>query len=524
MRLSFLAMQIYVRYGRSNMSNSVQQIIIVGGGTAGWLSACVLAAKLPGHSITLVEAPDIPTIGVGEGTWPTMRETLATIGIAETEFLRECDAAFKQGSRFDGWVDGSPADSYLHPFTAPPPADMRALAAAWQAAGCAGPFAAAITPQHMVCAQNLSPRQRAMPDYAGGLNYGYHLDAGKFAALLMRHATRRLGVTRIAAHVTGVVPAANGDIAALELNGCPPLTGDLFIDCSGQAAILIGAHCGAGWVDRSDISFNDRALAVQVPVAPGTPIASQTVGTAHEAGWLWDIGLPTRRGIGCVYSSRFIDDDRAADILRGYVAANVPGADPESVSPRQLAFATGHRDRFWVGNCLAIGLSAGFIEPLEASAIVLIELSLKALADNFPQSRASMAIHAARFNELFRYRWDRIVEFLKLHYVLSARTEPYWQAQRAPQSIPPRLAECLALWREQSPSHWDFPRVDEMFPAASQQYVLYGMGFPVPLSGALPCAADMARLGDVAAKARALASALPANRDYFTALAAQGAQ
>ena len=512
-----------VRYGLRSMSNSVQQIVIVGGGTAGWLSACLLAAKLPGHSITLVEAPDIPTIGVGEGTWPTMRETLSAIGIPEAEFLRECDAAFKQGSRFDGWADGSPTDSYLHPFTAPLPAEMRELAAAWQAGGHTTPFAAAITPQHMVCAQNLSPRQRTMPDYAGALNYGYHLDAGKFAALLTRHATTRLSVTRIAAEVTGIVAAKNGDIAALELRGRPPLSGDLFLDCSGQAAILIGGHCGASWVDRSDVSFNDRALAVQVPTLPGSTVASQTVGTAHEAGWLWDIALPSRRGVGCVYSSRFIDDDRAAEILRTYVAANVPGADPASLTPRKLSFATGHRDRFWVGNCVAVGLSAGFIEPLEASAIVLIELSLKALAENVPQSRAGMAIHAARFNEMFRYRWDRIVEFLKLHYVLSTRSEPYWQAQRAPETIPPRLAECLALWREQSPSVWDFPRVDEMFPAASQQYVLHGMGFPVPLGHAQPSPSAAARLSDVAAKARALAAALPANRDYFTALAAHTA-
>ncbi|WP_298173367.1 tryptophan halogenase family protein [Novosphingobium sp.] len=503
------------------MSTPVEHIVIVGGGTAGWLSACVLGARLRGKRITLVEAPDIPTIGVGEGTWPTMRETLATIGIPEAEFLVACNAAFKQGSRFDGWRDGWADDSYLHPFTAPPAADMRDLAAAWQTCGQQGSFAAAITPQHAVCAANLAPRQRAMPDYAGALNYGYHLDAGKFAALLMRHATQRLGVTRIAAQVTGVSRAANGDIAALLLQGGATLEGDLFLDCSGQAAILIAGECGAEWVDRSDVSFNDRALAVQVPVEPGSPIAAQTIGTAHEAGWIWDIGLPTRRGIGCVYASRFISDDRAAEILRAYIAAKVPGSDPASLTPRKLAFRTGHRDRFWIGNCLAVGLSAGFIEPLEASAIVLIELSLKALADNFPQSRASMDIHASRFNELFRYRWDRVVEFLKLHYVPSQRTEPYWQAQRAPETIPPRLAECLALWREQAPSAWDFPRIDEMFPAASQQYVLHGMGVPVPLASTTPAAP--ARLAEIAAKARALAAALPTTRDYLDLLAAGSA-
>jgi flavin-dependent dehydrogenase len=499
------------------MIGSVQQVVIVGGGTAGWLSACLLAARRPELGITLIEAPDIPTIGVGEGTWPTMRETLATIGIPEAEFLGSCDAAFKQGSRFDGWVDGSAQDSYLHPFTPPPPGDMAALLGVWQSNEADLPFAAAMTAQHSACAQSLAPRQRTMPDYAGALNYGYHLDAGKFAALLMRHATTRLGVTHVAAQVTGVIGGDDGDIAALQLHDGRTLAGDFFIDCSGQAAILIGGHCAVPWIDRSDVSFNDSALAMQVPVDPGSPIASQTIGTAHEAGWIWDIALPTRRGIGCVFASRFMDDGRAEEILRTYVAAKVPGADLAALRPRKLSFSTGHRERFWHRNCLAVGLSAGFIEPLEASAIVTIELSIKALADNFPRRAATMGILAERFNELFRYRWDRIVEFLKLHYVLSRRTEPYWLAQRDPATIPARLAECLELWRDQPPSAWDLPRMDELFCAASQQYVLYGMGYAVP-QGAMPTPAAAERLAEVHQRSRALAAALPSNRTYLDAL------
>jgi hypothetical protein len=180
-----------------------------------------------------------------------------------------------------------------------------------------------------------------------------------------------------------------------------------------------------------------------------------------------------------------------------------------------LSFRTGHRASFWRGNCLAIGLSAGFIEPLEASAIVLIELSLRALADNFPATRQAMTIHAARFDEVFLYRWDRIVEFLKLHYVLSRRDEPYWRAQRDASSIPPRLAEQLAIWGDQPPSAWDFPRVDEMFSAASQQYVLYGMGFPAPPNRRAVSPSTRARLDEVATRGRALAASLPSNRVYL---------
>jgi tryptophan 7-halogenase len=509
------------------MTGSIHRVAIVGGGTAGWLAAAVLAARLPSLSVTLVEAPDIPTIGVGEGTWPTMRETLATIGIAEADFLAECDASFKQGSRFDGWVTGSADDSYLHPFTLPPAGDMRAILGVWQAARPATPFATAMTAQAAACAANLAPRQRAMPDYAGALNYGYHLDAGKFAALLMRHATRRLGVAHVSGAVSTVLPGPGGDIAALALRDGRTVEADLFIDCTGQASLLLGGHAGVEWIDRSDVSFNDRALALQLPVAPDSPIASQTIGTAHAAGWIWDIGLPTRRGIGCVYSSRFLSDDQAETTLRAYVSRQAPGHDPLP-EPRRLAFRPGHRARFWQGNCIGVGQAAGFIEPLEASAIVMAELSIRALCDAFPADRADMDLLASRFNTLFRYRWERIIEFLKLHYVLSRREEPYWQAQRDPATIPQRLAENLLIWQHRPPGPRDFPEFDEMFPAASQQYILYGMGFagsglghqPTAEAASLMAASLMA---DVQQRARVLLATLPENRACLAACAATGA-
>lgn len=505
-----------------DMTRDFEKVVIVGGGTAGWLSAAYLATRRPDLSITLVEAPDIPTIGVGEGSWPTLRETLRTIGIPEAEFLRECDASFKQGSRFDGWLTGADGDSYHHPFTHPVAGDMRDLLGARQQTDKS--FAEAASPQAAACARDLAPRQRSMPDYAGALNYGYHLDAGKFASLLARHATGRLGVMHIRDHVTGVRASEDGLIEALTLREGGLLEGDFFIDCSGMAALLVGDHFETAWIDRSDVSFNDRALAVQVPTDPDSPIASQTVGTAHSAGWLWDIALPTRRGIGCVYASRFCSDDEAEQVLKRYIADTIPGVDLSDLKPRKLAFRTGHREKFWQRNCLAVGLSAGFIEPLEASAIVLIELSLRALADNFPASREALPAHADRFNALFRYRWDRIVDFLKLHYVLSRRDEPYWQAQRDPASIPQSLADQLVLWRDQPPSQWDFPQIDEIFSAASQQYVLYGMGFPVP--PALPTADEngaMRRIAEVHEKARGLTAALPTNRAYLGALAKEHA-
>ncbi|WP_457311353.1 tryptophan halogenase family protein [Sphingomonas sp. UYAg733] len=514
------------------MDKAISRIVIVGGGTAGWLAACLIAASADPAAgtpleVTLIESPDIPTIGVGEGTWPTMRRTLERIGIPEAEFLLACDASFKQGSRFDGWRTGEADDRYFHPFVAPIDGEPRGVVNAWRKGEADRRFAETVSPQPRACALDLAPRQRAMPDYAGALNYAYHLDAGKLAALLARHATERFGVRHVRDHVVSVERARTGDIAAVNTRDAGSIDGDLFVDCTGHAALLIGEQFGVPFIDRSFELFNDRALAVQVPVAPNSPIASQTIATAHAAGWIWDIGLPTRRGVGCVYSSRHASDDDAAATLKAYLRSTVPNIDTDQLAFRRLTFRSGHRERFWERNCLAIGLSAGFLEPLEASAIVLIELSLDALLDGFPATREVMDIHADRFNVLFRYRWDRIVEFLKLHYVLSQRNEPYWRDHRGAASIPSRLADLLRLWRHQPPSRADFPAIDEIFPAASYQYVLYGMGFAPPGQGAVRTGSDdgvSAQLRQVEQRARTLAASLPTNRTYLDALRGAGHQ
>ena len=314
----------------------MKRVVIVGGGTAGWLAACVLAAKASRISaeplsITLIEAPNIPTIGVGEGTWPTMRATLSGIGLDEADVLTSCDATFKQGSRFDGWVTGDEEDFYYHPFTPPPEGEALDLVSAWRELTPGAPFGFAVSAQPAICQAQLAPRQQSMPPYAGALNYAYHLDAAKLAARLSKHAVERLGVTHLRDEVVAVDAQSGGDIDAVRTRGGERIEGDLFIDCSGHAALLIGKHFGVEWIDRGHILANDRALAVQVPVADDFPIELQTIGTAHEAGWLWDIGLPARRGIGCVYASRFLDDERAHQILRDYVARTAGEAAAEAL-------------------------------------------------------------------------------------------------------------------------------------------------------------------------------------------------
>lgn len=460
----------------------VNEYVIVGGGSAGWITAGLIAAAAAARpdrmvSITLIESPDVPTIGVGEGTWPTMRSTLSRLGIAESEFLSECTAAFKQGTRFVGWRNGRDDDRYYHPFTAPAGYPGTDLASYWWRERGPHSFADAVTAQAMVCERDLAPKLADTPDYAGLLNYGYHLDAGRFATLLTRHCTERLGVRHVQDHITGIEAAENGEIAAVTTRECGRIGGDLFVDCSGMRALLLGDHYRIPLVDRVDVLFNDRALAVQVPYAqPDAPVASQTISTAQPAGWIWDIGLRTRRGLGHVYSSAHCSEDEAHDRLQQYMDRTGVPAEARP-TPRSIRFSPGHRQSFWHRNCVAVGMASGFIEPLEASALVMVELSARMIADELPADRRIMEILGQRFNARFSERWERIIDFLKLHYVLSERREAYWQDNRCEASVPERLRELMALWRHRAPDLSDFRHVDEIFPAASYQYVLYGMNF-----------------------------------------------
>jgi len=514
----------------------IRHVVVAGGGSAGWIAAGLIAAGNAHRAagpvrVTLVESPRVGTIGVGEGTWPTMRTTLHALGISEPAFLETCSATFKQGTRFVDWIWGGRSDGvrdrYYHPFTAPAGYPGTDLASWWRREHPGLSFADAVSPQGMVCDRDLGPKQANTPEYAGVLNYAYHLDAGRFAALLAEHCTGVLGVRHVLDHITGIDSAENGDIAALQTATQGAIEGDLFVDCSGMRSMLLGDHYGVPFVDRSDVLFNDTALAVQVPYAdPDTPIASQTISTARSSGWIWDIGLVERRGVGYVYSSRHGSDEAATAILEDYLRATgtPPDAAPE---PRRISFAPGHRESFWHRNCVAVGMSAGFIEPLEASALVMVELSARMISEELPADRGIMDIVARRFNDRFRYRWARIIDFLKLHYVLSRREDSdYWRDNRSRASIPESLLELMALWRHRPPGRSDFPHVDEIFPAASYQYVLYGMAPAFAHALAPPGEAQRAKVRELhdnnVRRANQCLAGLPPNRALLEKIARQG--
>ena len=488
---------------------SFHNVLIVGGGTAGWLTACFLAKTLGargaagGVGITLVESPEIGIIGVGEGTFPSIRGTLAAIGLDEARFVRECHATFKQGIRFENWVrpkGASGADHYFHPFSHPSqrPGAPELLPYWLRKLGGEGvPLAEAVTMQKRVADAKRGPKRFGDGDFSGPMNYAYHFDAGRFAKLLAEHG-RSLGVTHVLGTVERVALDGDGAIAGVHTREQGALHADLYIDCTGFRAALIGEALGSPFKKVDDVLFVDRALAMQVPYPrEDTPIASYTISTAHEAGWTWDIGLQQRRGIGYAYSSRHSSDARAEQVLREYI-----GAPGDGLAARALTLNVGYREVQWVKNCVAVGLSAGFLEPLESSGIGLIETAAYLIGFLFPFNGRTEPV-AATFNALMRGRYERVVDFIKLHYCLTQRRDsPFWTENADPRSIPASLQGKLDMWRARAPHRLDFVSDLEMYPTTSWQFILYGMEFETQLHAS---ATEPARYGEACREFEAIA-------------------
>jgi tryptophan halogenase len=505
-----------------------RSILIVGGGTAGWLTAAYLAKALrvAEHAhleITLLESPDIGIVGVGEATFPTIRNTLRFLGIDEAHFIRETSATFKQGIRFVDWVhapEGGKHHSFFHPFEAPFSTEGTSLAPYWLLQDETGraPFAEAVTIQARVADAARAPKRPHESDFAGPLNYAYHFDAAKLAQVLADRA-RELGVRHLQGQVTEAPLDETGAIARIVSPEHDELTADLYIDCSGFRAELIGKALGSPFKSAKPILFADRALACRAPYErPDAPIQSYTIAAAHAAGWTWDIGLAGARGVGCVYSSDHMDDDQAEAVLRDYLG----GGD---IEPRKISFDAGYREKQWIKNCVAVGLSAGFLEPLESTGVVLIEAAVAMIAELFPHN-GPVSAPARRFNELMTARFDNIIVFLKLHYALSQRPEPFWRGNTLSASIPERLADLLEQWRYRPPARFDFILDLETFAFFNYQYILYGMGFKTDLADGAGEFPDVAAAAKLFAKIRGFADRatldLPSHRDLIARINASG--
>jgi tryptophan halogenase len=417
-------------------------IVVVGGGTAGWMTACALVKLLPRRcAVHLVESEAIGIVGVGEATLPHIRAFNEKLGIPEAEFMARTHATFKVGIEFEGW--GKPGDRYIHPFgtfgTGQGDVDFHQYWLRCLHAGVPVPPLQELSAACMIGRMNRFAPPSTDPDRLDStFGYAYQFDANKFAPYLRAFA-EGMGVRRTEGRIVAVHrDGESGDIESVQLESGERIAGDLFVDCSGFIALLIGKALGEPFQDWSKWLPCDRAVAL--PCRTETALTPYTGVIAMPGGWRWRIPLQHRTGNGYVYSSAFTSDDEA----RAGIVAAVEG-EPLA-EPRVLRFRAGRRERSWVNNCVAIGLSSGFLEPLESTSIYLIQQAITALLELFPERDIS-PLDRDEFNRIVDLEYDRVRDFLILHYHATTRSGmAFWDYVRT-MDIPDSLAEKLELFR-----------------------------------------------------------------------------
>lgn len=447
------------------MSNPVPtRFVIAGGGTAGWMSAAALSRFAPpGSKITLVESEEIGTVGVGEATIPQIHLFNSALGLDEAEFLRETKGSFKLGIEFDGWR--REGEAYMHAF-----GDIgRGLGLLpfqhyWLRARKLG-FAKPLQRYSMNELAARSMRMHRGKTAVGReMPYAYHFDAGLYAAYLRRFSEAR-GVERIEGMIAHVAQdGESGDITALEMEGGQRIEGSFFIDCTGFRGLLIEGALNAGFEDWSNYLPCDRAMAV--PCDGAGDFTPYTRAIARKAGWQWRIPLQHRIGNGLVYCSQFMEDGEAAELL----LANLDGG--AQAEPRPIRFTTGKRRVHWKNNCLSVGLSSGFMEPMESTSIHMIQSSISRFLAVLPQGHADQAM-IDWFNEQATFEWERIRDFLVLHYTANQREgEPFWDHVRN-MKLPETLTAKIEQWCASGFIHREH---EELFTQVAWFQVFAGQG------------------------------------------------
>ena len=440
------------------MGRPITEITIVGGGTAGWLTATLLQAILtrPDDSeedvhITLIESPNVPTVGVGEATVPGMPRTLKRAGVSEREFFKECNASFKLGVMFRNWnVDneGNQID-FVNPF-ARVPAVQSIDAGYYMLRHGAGPldFVQTYSPAVDLARAFKGPRALGAEEYAGPVGYAYHLDAGRFAHLLKDRGIES-GINHVLDDVVDVEQDERGYISSLTLKENGRHSVQLVIDCTGFRGVIINEILKEPFISYSKHLANDRALAVQIPHKDPANIPSVTQSTALGAGWVWRVPLFHRIGTGYVFSSAHRTDDQAMDEFLAHL-----GDEAEGAEPRVIPMRVGRTQNAWVKNCVAIGLSGGFIEPLESTAIHMIDTAVRWLAIYFPDQDFPEPLRQ-RYNKLSNALYDEVRDFICLHYALGNRTDDQYWADARNLEMPDSLAQNLELWKYALPGPYD---------------------------------------------------------------------
>ena len=404
-------------------NSPLKRIVVVGGGTAGWMSAAIFSKFLgpSGTSVTLIESEAIETIGVGEATIPYIQNFIEMLEIDEAQFLKETKATYKLGIEFVDW--GQIGERYIHPFGEyGVPLGQLPFYHFWSRMRSGGDTNPLESYSLNIVAARADKFIRPVEDQtslASRISYAYHFDATLFGAFLRRYA-EGLGAERIEAKVVdAVLDSETGHISSVQLDDGRSVEGDFFIDCTGLRGLLIEKTLGVPFIDWSDVLPMDTAVAIQTEVVE--PPKPYTIATAREAGWTWRIPLQNRVGNGHVFSSKFTDEASATDLL-------LKSLDAEPITDsRVIKFSTGRRESFWKGNCLALGLSSGFLEPLESTSIHLIQEGLVRFVALMPDTSFNPA-NALEYNRVMGMTYDRIRDFILLHYVATRRDDTeFWR-------------------------------------------------------------------------------------------------
>jgi len=510
----------------SRSSGPIRKILIVGGGTAGWFSAAFLSSLLrrtdgQACEISLIEASDIPTVGVGEATIPPITQFFSRLGMPEARFMQACQATFKLGIRYAGWTDAGADGYFYHPFFIGGTSRLLDFSNLWLWKKLNGesvsPYAQACHVATRFAEQLRAPKTRQSADYQGTLSYAYHLDAGLLADFLKQRF--RNEIRHIVDKVTEVVHTDDGSVSHLMTAEHGALHADLFVDCSGFQSLLVDKSLHEPFLSFGDCLLNDRALAAQVPYPAQSRRPPYTTARAMSSGWSWDIPLFHRRGVGYVYSSGFISDDDAEAEFRRHL-----GSAADGVELRRIRMRVGRHQRLWVKNCVGIGLAGGFIEPLESTGLDLIQKGLTTLLHCFPD-RSFDAGLADLYNETMANYYDQIRDFIALHFCVTTRTDtPYWRACASDLRLSDELEHMLSVWREASGKIYltRAGALGEYFGPLSYYCILIGMGH-LPRSGpplyGLADSTNLEREWQTEnEKARQLLALLPEHERYLSEL------
>lgn len=498
-------------------TGKIRRIVIVGGGTAGWMTAAALSQFL-GRSdrrIVLVESEAIGIVGVGEGTIPPILEFNLQIGLDEDAFVRETHAAYKLGIEFVGWT--KPGERYFHQFgKIGRPLNGVPFHQLWLA-NRGDPSVGRLADYSMsaVAAERFRYGHPSSDpsDPLSQIAYAFHFDASEYGQFLRRFSEAR-GAERIEGRVVGVEQdSETGHVTALQLDDERTVRGDLFIDCSGFRSLLLGATLGVKLEDWSKWLPCDRA--VTVSSARSEPLLPYTRTSAHPAGWQWRIPLQHRTGNGHVYCSAQMEDDEAERLL-------VETLDSERLAePRRLKFAPGRRAKAWEANVIAIGLSSGFLEPLESTSIHLIQHGIQKLLSLFPSDTIN-PVERDEYNRHMIASYEPVRDFIILHYHANNRSEPFWRQLRD-MEVPDTLAHKIALFREHGRA---FRYNEELFDVPSWVAVMLGQGIvPAgvdPLATALPQREVLRAMAGLRDSYLSATDRLPLASDYVERIVAGG--